>query len=89
MRVRRTLLVLALCLTGAASIGVRAAGQPPAEGSKVRLQLRVFEGGDDITREARLQLYPRGQRTNDRKKQAAPRSSHSPRSPSMMSPLMR
>jgi hypothetical protein len=31
----------------------------------------------------------RGQHAHDRKKQAAPRSSHAPRSPSMMSPLMR
>jgi hypothetical protein len=31
----------------------------------------------------------RGQHAHDRKKQAAPRSSHAPHSPSMMSPLMR
>jgi hypothetical protein len=50
-----------------------AAAQPPAsapgaqtvEPNRVRLQLRVFEGGEDITADARLLLYPRGQRTGN------------------------
>jgi hypothetical protein len=66
MRVRLTWLALALCLAGAPwAATVRAIAQEASAAQKVRLQLRVFEGGEDITREARLQLYPRGQRTGE------------------------
>jgi hypothetical protein len=37
----------------------------PAEDTTVRLQLRVFDGSEDVTKESRLTLYPRGQRTGD------------------------
>ena len=66
--------VLALSLIIWAPASVDAAGQNPpaapapavvAQTGKVRLQLRIFEGADDITREARLQLFPRGQRTSE------------------------
>jgi hypothetical protein len=36
--------------------------QPASERTTVRLQIRVFNGTEDVTRETRLQLYPRGQR---------------------------
>src|SRR5690349_4055406 len=41
---------------------------PPAisgDTSTVRLELRIFDGHDDVTAETRVRLYPRGQRTND------------------------
>lgn len=50
-----------------ASRGVQAGGP-----DTVHLQLRVFEGSDDITREARLLVYPRGQRTGDLKMTLGP-----------------
>jgi hypothetical protein len=31
----------------------------------VRLELRIFDGPDDVTAETRVRLFPRGQRTND------------------------
>jgi hypothetical protein len=36
---------------------------PPPGGPSVRLQLRVFDGAEDVTRETRVRLYPAGQRT--------------------------
>jgi hypothetical protein len=51
-------------LTLVALVAVSASTQELGSG-KVRLQLRVFEGGEDITPDAKLQLYPRGQRTGD------------------------
>src|SRR3712207_534649 len=43
---------------------------PPApsastDASTVRLELRIFDGPDDVTGETRVRLFPRGQRTND------------------------
>lgn len=41
---------------------------PPAvsgDTSTVRLELRIFDGHDDVTSETRVRLFPRGQRTND------------------------
>lgn len=41
---------------------------PPSLGgdtSTVRLELRIFDGSDDVTAETRVRLFPRGQRTND------------------------
>lgn len=41
---------------------------PPAvagDTSTVRLELRIFDGPDDVTGETRVRLFPRGQRTND------------------------
>lgn len=35
----------------------------PQDANVVRLQLRVFDGADDVTREARVRVYPAGQRT--------------------------
>jgi hypothetical protein len=67
-RVRITGLVLVLCALsawpGPSRVEAQSQSQDAPSG-KVRLQLRIFEGGEDITREARLQLYPRGQRTNE------------------------
>lgn len=67
-RPMRVLLAAIAVLTVTSLLGrSRLAAQPPdaTAAAKVRLQLRVFEGGEDITREARLLLYPRGQRTNE------------------------
>lgn len=61
-RVRHALLLLAVCLAAITWTNPRAQAQ---DANKVRLQLRVFEGGEDISREARLQLYARGQRQNE------------------------
>jgi hypothetical protein len=54
-------------LTPADDVRASALTSPVHQGEteRVRLQLRVFEAGEDITREARLLLYPRGQRTGD------------------------
>ena len=41
----------------------QAAQAPPTDTPTVRLQLRVFNGTEDVTRETRVQLYPRGQRS--------------------------
>ena len=43
---------------------------PPApavadDAGTVRLELRIFDGSDDVTGETRVRLFPRGQRTND------------------------
>jgi hypothetical protein len=40
---------------------------PPVAGDAgtVRLELRIFDGPDDVTGETRVRLFPRGQRTND------------------------
>lgn len=66
MRVLITLMALGLSAAAsapaAAKPDVQAASTPA---TKVKLQLRIFEGAEDITREARVQLYPRGQRTNE------------------------
>ena len=35
----------------------------PVDANVVRLQLRVFDGGEDVTRETRVRVYPAGQRT--------------------------
>ena len=44
------------------------APQPPAvagDPATVRLELRVFDGPEEVTGETRVRLFPRGQRTND------------------------
>lgn len=65
-RVRITIVALALCAAiGGPAAHRLAAQEAPAPTGKVRLQLRIFEGAEDITREARLLLYPRGQRTSE------------------------
>jgi hypothetical protein len=38
---------------------------PPVDTTSVRLELRIFDGPDDVTGETRVRLFPRGQRTND------------------------
>jgi hypothetical protein len=38
----------------------------------VRLELRIFDGPDDVTAETRVRLFPRGQRTNDLPTTTAP-----------------
>jgi hypothetical protein len=63
--------LLAAALASLASIAasLHAHGQAPsatmfpADGPTVRLQLRVFDGLDDVTRETTLRLYPAGRRT--------------------------
>jgi hypothetical protein len=45
------------------------AGDPT---TTVRLELRVFDGSDEVTGECRVRLFPRGQRTNDLPTTAAP-----------------
>lgn len=37
----------------------------PDEAPTVLLELRVFNGGEDVTGESRVRLFPRGQRTKD------------------------
>ena len=44
---------------------VLAGQQPEAAAATVLLQLRVFAGPEDITKESRLLLFPRGQRTGE------------------------
>jgi hypothetical protein len=45
--------------------------QPPAQSAlagdqpTVRLEVRVFDGSDDVTAESHVKLYPKGQRTSD------------------------
>src|SRR5688572_19010159 len=46
---------------------------PPVVGEgTVRLELRIFDGSDDVTAETRVRLFPRGQRTNDLPTTSAP-----------------
>jgi hypothetical protein len=50
---------------------------PPApavvvDPATVRLELRIFDGPDDVTAETRVRLFPRGQRTNDLPTTSAP-----------------
>ena len=47
---------------------------PPVAGDAgtVRLELRIFDGPDDVTGETRVRLFPRGQRTNDLPTTSAP-----------------
>lgn len=47
---------------------------PPVAGDAgtVRLELRIFDGSDDVTAETRVRLFPRGQRTNDLPTTVAP-----------------
>jgi len=54
-----------VCLAPLAPSGAAKLRAQPAEDTTVRLQLRVFDGSEDVTKEARLTLYPRGQRTGD------------------------
>jgi hypothetical protein len=61
MRHARVLIALPLF---ALAVAVTGAGQNLGS-DKVRLQLRVFEAAEDITQDAKLLLYPRGQRTGD------------------------
>ena len=65
---RRPAVLATLLLT--AALGLRAAAQAPPppppmpqDANVVRLQLRVFDGADDVTRETRVRVYPAGQRT--------------------------
>lgn len=47
---------------------------PPvvSDTATVRLELRIFDGPDDVTAETRVRLFPRGQRTNDLPTTTAP-----------------
>jgi hypothetical protein len=47
--------------------GAQAAGAPnvPSELPTIRLEVRVFDGSDDVTADSRVKLYPKGQRTSD------------------------
>lgn len=45
------------------------AGDPT---NTVRLELRVFDGSDEVTGECKVRLFPRGQRTNDLPTNATP-----------------
>ena len=47
---------------------------PPVAGDAgtVRLELRIFDGPEDVTGETRVRLFPRGQRTNDLPTTSAP-----------------
>jgi len=38
---------------------------PPAEQPTVKLEVRVFDGSDDVTHESKVKLYPKGQRSAD------------------------
>jgi hypothetical protein len=58
--------VAALAVTGASL------GRAQDQTNTVRLELRVFDGSDDVTDECRVRLFPRGQRTNDLPTTAAP-----------------
>jgi hypothetical protein len=58
-----------------ASLSVSAAGQqaqpapaqpvPAGEQPTVKLEVRVFDGSDDVTSESKVKLYPKGQRSAD------------------------
>ena len=65
---RRPAAVLTLLLVAALAAPVAAQAPPPPppmpqDANAVRLQLRVFDGGDDVTKETRVRVYPAGQRT--------------------------
>jgi len=68
-RVRAGLAGLALPAVWLALAGSPAAAAQPPDPSRsadtVLLQLRVFDGMDDVTRETRIFLYPRGRRTGE------------------------
>lgn len=51
-----------VCLALAAEVAAAGRVQQPADGA-VRLQVRIFDGTLDVTRESRLLLYPRGNRS--------------------------
>ena len=60
---------LAAVALGLVPVALMAGGQGPpaapafpADGPTVRLQLRVFDGVEDVTRDTRLRLYPAGRR---------------------------
>ena len=38
---------------------------PAGEQPTVKLEVRVFDGSDDVTHESRVKLYPKGQRSSD------------------------
>lgn len=58
------IVMAALAITAlAAQVSVQPA--QPDESGTVRLELRVFDGGDDVTAESRVRLFTRGQRAND------------------------
>jgi len=42
-----------------------AAPAPADSGTAVRLEVRVFDGTEDVTAESRVKLYPKGQRSSD------------------------
>jgi hypothetical protein len=56
-----------VCLGGTSPDADQVSVQPaqPDEAGTVRLELRVFDAGEEVTDESRVKLYPRGQRTND------------------------
>jgi hypothetical protein len=65
---RRPAVLVILLLTAALVAPVAAQAPPPPppmpqDANVVRLQLRVFDGVDDVTREARVRVFPAGQRT--------------------------
>jgi hypothetical protein len=43
----------------------QAPAPPAGEQPTVRLEVRVFDGSDDVTHESHVKLYPKGQRTTD------------------------
>jgi len=65
---RRHAALVLLLLTAALAAPAAAQAPPPPppmpmDTGAVRLQLRVFDGGDDVTRETRVRVYPAGRRT--------------------------
>jgi hypothetical protein len=45
--------------------GVPAAPAAPADLPTIRLEIRVFDGPDDVTHESHVKLFPKGQRSKD------------------------
>jgi hypothetical protein len=64
-RLSRVRWLLAGCVAALGSTGLGPAALAQTDASTVRLQLRVFDGSEEVAKETRLTLYPRGQRTGD------------------------
>lgn len=73
---RATALGLTLCLAGAAPSAAQTAQSgettqstptqtPSADLPTIRLEVRVFDGPDDVTHETKVKLYQKGQRASD------------------------
>jgi hypothetical protein len=58
------IVVLSFAAATSGSAGTRGLRQA-ADAPTVRLQLRVFDAAEDVTKETKLMLYPRGQRTGE------------------------